>query len=370
MITYVNTVFVSNNTPTGLGTKAQFENGTLTKGQFLIMNCDPDAAEDKLYITAVADLAGVDAIKIGMATGKKAVDHKGVKYSEVRWSNIIKKHDIKSIATLNAGDATPSEDSVVIDFSNLDQNIAANFAEGGKRIIVRLTFKDTPTRYRKWTESYEYITKFGDDASAIATGIADLITKQWKRARVEATAASGVITLVALPYDDDNDVHSLNWANKGRFSVALYYTDPAAEGWESLNKHMLTGVTIDQLPGYRYPAEAKLVRDRENQSFGYLGILNRGNGTWPIVQPEMNTNLDYLYSAVTLEFENMYRAADDIFRKTKQTVEIYFGGAEAVDPTSKDVVTVLAKFAENAPIFDELTEMPAGVSEETVEGQD
>ena len=37
----------------------------------------------------------------------------------------------------------------------------------------------------------------------------------------------------------------------------------------------------------------------------------------------MQTNLSKHYDAVTLEFENMYRAADDIFRKTKQTIEIY-----------------------------------------------
>lgn len=37
----------------------------------------------------------------------------------------------------------------------------------------------------------------------------------------------------------------------------------------------------------------------------------------------MVANIDYKYNGITLEFENMYRAADDIFRKTKQTVEIY-----------------------------------------------
>ena len=72
-----------------------------------------------------------------------------------------------------------------------------------------------------------------------------------------------------------------------------------------------------------YTASAKLVRDREAQAMGYEGILNRGEGTDPIIKPAMQTNLSKHYDAVTLEFENMYRAADDIFRKTKQTVEIY-----------------------------------------------
>lgn len=44
----------------------------------------------------------------------------------------------------------------------------------------------------------------------------------------------------------------------------------------------------------------------------------------------METNLANTYNSVTLEFENMYRTADDLFRKTKQTVEIYTTGATDV----------------------------------------
>ena len=66
-----------------------------------------------------------------------------------------------------------------------------------------------------------------------------------------------------------------------------------------------------------------MVRDRESWAMGYQGILNRGEGTWPIIKPDMETQLGADYDAITLEFENMYRAADDIQRKTKQTLEIY-----------------------------------------------
>ena len=78
-----------------------------------------------------------------------------------------------------------------------------------------------------------------------------------------------------------------------------------------------------KVPGKQYEASAKLVRDRESQAMGYLGILNRGEGTWPIIKPAMETDINAQYDALTLEFENMYRAADDIFRKTKQTLEVY-----------------------------------------------
>ena len=37
----------------------------------------------------------------------------------------------------------------------------------------------------------------------------------------------------------------------------------------------------------------------------------------------METDLSAQYDALTLEFENMYRTADDLQRRTKQTLEIY-----------------------------------------------
>ena len=151
-----------------------------------------------------------------------------------------------------------------------------------------------------------------------------MINKEYKRARVVASVVNSTkIQLVALPYDDDDSVDSLSWANKVRFNVNVYWTDPSADGWESKNKHFPAGVTITKTPGKQYPASAKLVRDRESWAMGYQGILNRGEGTWPIIKPDMQTQLDKHYDAITLEFENMYRAADDIQRKTKQTLEVY-----------------------------------------------
>lgn len=319
MITYVNTVLVSN-----VGTFATSIDG-INKGQFIVY--DPDNGTYTLS-------ADTDRFKIGIATGKTS---KQVNPStgattdvpEIKWSNIIKVADIKSITPhTNGGD---TEDSIVIDFSKINTALITNtLSKAGKRIIVRLTFKDLPTRFRKWTESYEYVTAEGDTATTIATNIANMINREYKRARVNATAAAGKLTLTAMTYDDDNSVDSINWYNKVRFNANVYYTDPAAEGWESLNKHYPTGLTIEKTPGKTDTASAKLVRDREAQAMGYEGILNRGEGTWPIIKPAMETDLSKTYNSVTIEFENMYRTADDLFRKTKQAVEIYTTGATSV----------------------------------------
>ena len=330
MLNYVTTVLVSN-LATGAvlnaapAAAASMAAASADAGKFIIMNCDPDIAADKLYDVTAGNAGDINTIKVGIVTKKNTVIRKQdgtVDYLPIiKWSNEIKAADIKSFNALTY--AADTEDVITIDFSNIDAQLENKFAEGGKRIVVRLTFKDMPHRYRKWTESYEYITEIGDDAASIAQNIANKINYEWKRARVSATGTACKVVLTALPYDDDDSVDSLSPANKVRFNANVYYTDPAADGWESLNKHFPKGVTINKVPGKQYPASAKLVRDRESWAMGYLGILNRGEGTWPIIKPDMEVQLDKHYDALTLEFENMYRAADDIQRKTKQTLEVY-----------------------------------------------
>ncbi len=358
MVNYVNTVLVSNKTYSNAGDTLfvpgagnGYKPSTSDAGKFIIMNCDPNLNSNgqKLYDVTASNAGSIQTIKVGYITNKSMVLRKpdGTTANEpiIKWSNEIKAADIKSYTyTAYAAD---TEDVANINFRSLDASVLGKLDDGGKRIIVRLTYKDMPHRYRKWTESYEYVTEAGDTVNSIVKGIVNMINKEWKRARVVAslgTASAGsnpgdpdtisatsagyesganTVILTAMPYDDDNSVDSLNWANKVRFNVNIYFTDPAAEGWESLNKHFPTGVEITKVPGQTHVASAKLVRDREAWGMGYQGILNRGEGTWPIIKPDMVTELDKHYNAITLEFENMYRAADDIQRKTKQNLEIY-----------------------------------------------
>ena len=112
-------------------------------------------------------------------------------------------------------------------------------------------------------------------------------------------------------------------------NLKISINDCSNDGFNFNNKYSVNGLKIARVPGVFSTTSNKLVRDREAQAMGYDGILNRGEGTWPVIKPEMQTNLSAHYDVVTLEFENMYRAADDIFRKTKQAVEIYDEGAAA-----------------------------------------
>lgn len=323
MITYVNTVLVG----TGAGVCAAKPTAPTDKntpstdaGKFIMMNMD-GVAESNLYTVDT----NTKKFRIGFITSKN-VAHRtkdgDVTYVPViKWSNTIKRDDI--ISMVKQAHFNNSEDTVTIDFSKVDSAIISEFAKGERRIVIRLTFKDMPTRYRKWTESYEYVTKPGDTADTIAEAIKKQINVQYKRARVYATAAAGVVTLKAMEYDDDNVNDSLNWANKVRFSVNAYYTDPTAPAFASKNKYSITGLEIKKIPGKWCTTDAKLVRDREAQAMGYQGILNRGEGTWPVIKPDMVTDITKNYDGITIMFENHYHAADDQIRRTKECVEIY-----------------------------------------------
>lgn len=336
MISYVNTVFVSKtNDPSVIEASA-------LKGA-----SDTTLAENagKFVFDEKNGLFRIGFVKDGVLRvhGAKTETYANI----VKWSNWIDKNCIKS-ATFMLADAykkntkLAEEDTITINFNGTFTDDKNQFAQGNRRIVVRLTFKDMPTRFRKWTESYEYLTKKGDTADDVAKAFATIITDQYKRARVDAKAADGVLTLTAMPYDDDNSVDTINVANKVRFNANVYYTNPQAAGFASDNKYFPTGLTINKKEGYNDPMSAKNVRDREAQAMGYEGILNRGCCTWPIIKPAMTTDLSKKYDGITIEFETKYRAADDIQRHTKQTIEIYVPASEI--PAENDINNLKTEF--------------------------
>lgn len=338
MITYVNTVLVSNKNGATLVKSEELE-GVASKaalkdlvGKFAVMNCDP-AKQDGSAITDVYTIdADVDTFKIGVVqegffTKQKA--GKTVYIPTVKWSNEIKVADIKSLTGLTWKE--DSEDTVTVDFSNVDDETAALLTAGGIPVVLRLTFKDMPTRYRNWSESYDYYTKPGDTGVEIAAGLANAVSRESRRARVYASVEGAKLVLEAMPYDDDNSNESENFTSKVRFNANVWYSNPQAPGFASNNKYAVGKITKEV--GVNYPASAKNVRDHERTAQGYQGILHRG--CWFDPKPAIVADINNNYGGITLEFENMYRAADDIFRKTKQTVEIYASNdGEALAPAA------------------------------------
>lgn len=342
MITYVNSVLVSNKNGETLATaeelkgKAKKEDLKPLVGKFVFMNCDP-AKQDGTAIQDVYSMdEAADRFKIGVVTSDsfQKVDKLGnvTFVPVVKWSNIINVADIKSVAKLDYKE--DSEDEITIDFSGIADETMDLLAQGGCPVVLRLTFKDMPMRYRKWTESYSYVTKVGDTVENIIAGLIKDIIRAPKRQRVYAKIDGQKLILTQMKYDDDESNRTENVYMKGRFDANMYWMNPAAPGWASNNKYDL-GAAFSKKEGTTYPASAKLVRDRERASFDYQGVLHRS--CWYDPQPAMVTNIDNKYDGITIEFENQYRTADDLWRRTKQTVEIYasnngenFTGAEQI----------------------------------------
>lgn len=328
MITYVNSVLVSNKNGETLATaeelkgKAKKEDLKPLVGKFVFMNCDPAKQDGTAIEDVYAMDAAADRFKIGVVTSDsfQKVDKLGnVTFVPViKWSNIINVADIKSVAKLDYKE--DSEDEITIDFSGIAPETMDLLAQGGCPVVLRLTFKDMPMRYRKWTESYSYVTKVGDTVESIIAGLIKDIIRAPKRQRVYAKIDGQKLVLTQMKYDDDESNRTENVYMKGRFDANMYWMNPAAPGWASNNKYDL-GVVFSKKEGVTYPATAKLVRDRERATFDYQGVLHRC--CWYDPQPAMVTNLDNKYDGITIEFENQYRTADDLWRRTKQTVEIY-----------------------------------------------
>ena len=349
MITYVNSVLVSNKNGETLATaeelkgKAKKEDLKPLVGKFVFMNCDP-AKQDGTAIEDVYKMdSAADRFKIGVVTSDsfQKVDKLGnvTFVPVVKWSNIINVADIKSVTKLDYKE--DSEDEITIDFSDIAPETLDLLAQGGCPIVLRLTFKDMPMRYRKWTESYSYVTKVGDTVQEIMAGLVKDIIRAPKRQRVYAKIDGQKLVLTQMKYDDDESNRTENVYMKGRFDANMYWMNPAAPGWASNNKYDL-GVVFSKKEGVTYPATAKLVRDRERATFDYQGVLHRC--CWYDPQPTMVTNLDNKYDGITIEFENQYRTADDLWRRTKQTVEIYAsnnGEAMGADQIAGGFVTKL-----------------------------
>ena len=349
MITYVNSVLVSNKNGETLATaeelkgKAKKEDLKPLVGKFVFMNCDP-AKQDGTAIEDVYKMdSAADRFKIGVVTSDsfQKVDKLGnvTFVPVVKWSNIINVADIKSVTKLDYKE--DSEDEITIDFSDIAPETLDLLAQGGCPIVLRLTFKDMPMRYRKWTESYSYVTKVGDTVQEIMAGLVKDIIRTPKRQRVYAKINGQKLVLTQMKYDDDESNRTENVYMKGRFDANMYWMNPAAPGWASNNKYDL-GVVFSKKEGVTYPATAKLVRDRERATFDYQGVLHRN--CWYDPQPAMVTNLDNKYDGITIEFENQYRTADDLWRRTKQTVEIYAsnnGEAMGADQIAGGFVTKL-----------------------------
>jgi hypothetical protein len=167
-------------------------------------------------------------------------------------------------------------------------------------------------------------------ASALVTAVSGTATGS----AVAATNLAGGsldLTLTALAKDDNEGKESINIYTRVNMNAVMWYTNPNAAGFASKNKYPIDKMVITKTAGSNGAGYWKEVRDKEQAALSYRGILNR---TWfPVIKPELNADPTATYDGCVIEFEPEHANAEDSFRKTKQSVEVYFKNTVAFDTT-------------------------------------
>lgn len=304
MLQYVNSVLV------GKAQKATV--GSLANAGDIVM-----VDEKGALIADEAGVASAKKVRIGLVSDKtmaytNPATGDEVNVNMVQYSNYI---DPKSVVSYKVFDySAPVEDKIVITATNA--TIVA-----GRRYVLRLIYRDLYEHPGQFTHTYEYIAKDNDAAADVVAAFKKAINKDTRR-RCVATADAAVLTLTALPKNDNEGKESINIYTRVNMTAALWYTNPSAGGFASKNKYPLSGVTVAKTVGANGTGYWKQVRDREQAALSYRGIMNRT--WWPVIKPDLNVEVNGHYCGCVIEFEPEHPNAEDSFRKTKQSVEVYF----------------------------------------------
>lgn len=211
---------------------------------------------------------------------------------------------------------------------------AANIGTDGNNITIELEAATTASNITVTNNAVVITPKTGELSLA---NIQALIANN-NAAKALITAVSGTLSgsavaatnlaggnlnlvLTALAKDDNEGKESINIYTRVNVVANLWYTNPNASGFASKNKYPVAGITISKTSGFNGVGYWKEIRDKEQVALSYRGILNR---TWfPVIKPELNVVVDGRYDGCVIEFEPEHANAEDSFRKTKQSVEVY-----------------------------------------------
>lgn len=268
--------------------------------------------QNKTLIKAAADAAKATSIYIGVAQDKVNVtkpDGTVEQKANIEFSNEIQK-DSKPSAVIGEYVA-PVQEKYTITLT--DATITA-----GNRYVLRIVYKDMFEDPGQFTHTYEVFAD-SSDATALAKAIVAKINKHANR-RVQASNAAAVITLTAMPKDDNEGVYSLNEYSIVSMEASLYYTIPGA--LLSNQPALVPGATIVKTAGNPGKGFWKQVRDREVRQMGYKGHVF--TGAYPTVEQARKVVAGETYDYATIENDNKYLSNDNQYIKTTPlTTELY-----------------------------------------------
>lgn len=301
MITSVHTVLIGKQCP------ASYTNvDALAEGDVALFD------ENKALIATAADAAEANSLYVGVAGPKVNVtmpDGTVAQKANVDFSTEIQKAS-KPSAVIGEYVA-PVEEKITIDLS------AATIV-AGNRYVLRIVYKDIYEDPGQFTHSYEVYAN-SNVANDLTTAIVKKINSH-KNRRVQATNANGIITLTAMPKDDNEGVYSLNQYSVVSMEASLYETIPGA--LLANYPTAIVGAVITKTTGTPGKGYWKQVRDAEVTNMGYKGHVF--TGAYPIVEQARKVVEGAEYDYAIIENDNLYLSNDNQYIKTTPlTAEVY-----------------------------------------------
>lgn len=301
MIQSVHTVLIGKSCP------ASYSNvDALNEGDVALFD------QNKALIATAAKAAEATSLYVGVAGKKINVtmpDGSVAQKANIDFSNEIQKAS-KPSAVIGKYVA-PVEEKIVITLT--DATITA-----GNRYVLRIYYKDIYEAVWQFTHTYEVYAE-----SATAADLAAALVKKinaHKNRRVQATVSGAVITLTAMPKDDNEGVYSLNEYSVVSMEASLYETIPGA--LLANQPKAVAGATIAKTAGNPGKGYWKQVRDTEVRNMGYKGHVF--TGAYPEVEQDRKVVVDAQYDYAIIENDNLYLSNDNQYIKTTPlTTEVY-----------------------------------------------
>lgn len=268
--------------------------------------------ENKALIKTAAEAATASSLYVGVAGSKINVTMPNgsvAQKANIDFSNEIKKNS-KPSAVIGKYVA-PVEEEIVITLTNA--TIVA-----GNRYVLRIVYKDMYEAAWQFTHTYEVYAE-STTAADLAAAIVKKINAH-KNRRVQATVSSAVITLTAMPKDDNEGVDSLNEYSVVTMEASLYETIPGA--LLANQSKAVAGATIAKTVGKPGKGYWKQVRDAEVRNMGYKGHVF--TGAYPSVEQARKVIEGAKYDYAIIENDNLYLSNDNQYIKTTPlTTEVY-----------------------------------------------
>jgi hypothetical protein len=272
--------------------------------------------ENKALIKTAADAVNANSLYVGVAGEKMNVtmpDGTVAQKANIDFSNEIQKAS-KPSAVIGKYVA-PVEEKIVITLTNA--TIIA-----GNRYVLRIVYKDMYEAAWQFTHTYEVYAETTTPADLVDAFLKKINAHKNRRVQASAAAAA-VLTLTAMPKDDNEGVYSLNEYSVVSMEASLYETIPGA--LLANQPKAVAGAKIEKTAGNPGKGYWKQVRDAEVRNMGYKGHVF--TGAYPIVEQVRKVVEDAEYDYAIIENDNLYLSNDNQYIKTTPlTTEVYCPG--------------------------------------------